>query len=351
MRAPRRPVRPSACAGTFRDLRGICSSCNNRRTYSLFFDFIYPAYFPLLREVAACWYHTPSVTTPLLKLMAEIVFNKAQRLTFDSSSPNGILLFRETSSLIFLFGTRILTHEVPAGGNLYEHKYKGIGIALLTLQRALSGNYVNFGVFALYGDKALDDVLSIAIQLCLSMQLSEMMAFPKLAKTYFTLVEILMRNHTATMVKLDTLVLAHITGTLQVSPQAQLGSGSRWLRAACAAATRARLRARRVARGTPEAAESLALVLTPPAPPHLAWRRRARSARRGRCGRAGGPQIARRLDLLAVRRGHREPRGLPLHARARGRADGGGPHAERAYCQGARALPGAAEHLASDHRV
>lgn len=37
----------------------------------------------------------PAVTTPLLKFMGEFVFNKSQRLTFDSSSPNGILLFRE----------------------------------------------------------------------------------------------------------------------------------------------------------------------------------------------------------------------------------------------------------------
>lgn len=38
---------------------------------------------------------TPAVTTPLLKFMSEFVFNKSQRLTFDSSSANGILLFRE----------------------------------------------------------------------------------------------------------------------------------------------------------------------------------------------------------------------------------------------------------------
>jgi exportin-7 len=162
------------------------------------------------------WYQTPAVTTPLLKLVAEFVYNKAQRLTFDSSSPNGILLFRETSALIYVYGTRILANEPPASAGVYEHKYKGIGIALLALQRALSGNYVNFGVFALYGDKALDDVLSTAIQLCLSMQLQEMLSFPKVAKTYFTLIDILMRNHTATMVKLDTAVLAHVTSTLQV---------------------------------------------------------------------------------------------------------------------------------------
>lgn len=39
----------------------------------------------------------PEVTTALLKFMAEFVLNKTQRLTFDSSSPNGILLFREVS--------------------------------------------------------------------------------------------------------------------------------------------------------------------------------------------------------------------------------------------------------------
>lgn len=39
------------------------------------------------------------VTTALLKFMAEFVLNKTQRLTFDSSSPNGILLFREVSKV------------------------------------------------------------------------------------------------------------------------------------------------------------------------------------------------------------------------------------------------------------
>jgi exportin-7 len=40
------------------------------------------------------WADSPDVTTPLLKFMAEFVFNKSNRLTFDASSANGILLFR-----------------------------------------------------------------------------------------------------------------------------------------------------------------------------------------------------------------------------------------------------------------
>lgn len=50
------------------------------------------------------WYHDPQLTTPILKLFAELVQNKSQRLQFDVSSPNGILLFREASKVICSYG-------------------------------------------------------------------------------------------------------------------------------------------------------------------------------------------------------------------------------------------------------
>lgn len=37
----------------------------------------------------------------------------------------------------------------------YGQRYKGIWICLDLLKTALAGNYVNFGVFELYGDPAL----------------------------------------------------------------------------------------------------------------------------------------------------------------------------------------------------
>lgn len=88
------------------------------------------------------------VTTPLLKFMAEFVLNKAQRLTFDSSSPNGILLFREVSKLIVAYGSRILA--LPNAADIYAYKYKGMWICFIILARGdmsyfyflLSFNYV-----------------------------------------------------------------------------------------------------------------------------------------------------------------------------------------------------------------
>lgn len=45
--------------------------------------------------------------------------------------------------------------QAPSGGDPYGDKYKGIWNCLTILTRALAGNYVNFGVFDLYGDPAL----------------------------------------------------------------------------------------------------------------------------------------------------------------------------------------------------
>jgi len=48
---------------------------------------------------------SPEVTTPLLKFMAEFVFNKSTRLTFEPSSPNGILLFRSARTFCAPLGS------------------------------------------------------------------------------------------------------------------------------------------------------------------------------------------------------------------------------------------------------
>ena len=69
-----------------------------------FFLLFYPAYTPVLQRAVEIWYQDPQVTTPVLKLFAELVQNRSQRLQFDVSSPNGILLFREASKIICTYG-------------------------------------------------------------------------------------------------------------------------------------------------------------------------------------------------------------------------------------------------------
>ncbi|MCO5579366.1 hypothetical protein L7F22_033221 [Adiantum nelumboides] len=199
--------------GLMRDLRGIAMATNSRRTHGLLFDWLYPAHMPLLLRAISHWTDTPEVTTPLLKFMAEFVFNKSQRLTFDSSSPNGILLFREVSKLIVAYGTR--TMALPTPSDAYSFKYKGIWIMLTILTRALAGNYVNFGVFELYGDRALADALDIGLKISLCIPLEDIMGFRKLARAYFALLEVLCHNHTSVIVMLETSTFARIVSSLE----------------------------------------------------------------------------------------------------------------------------------------
>jgi len=58
---------------------------------------------------------------------------------------------------------------------LYKKKLKGISICFSMLKAALCGNYVNFGVFKLYGDDTLENALNIFVKLLLSIPLSDLL--------------------------------------------------------------------------------------------------------------------------------------------------------------------------------
>ncbi|CAL1143694.1 unnamed protein product, partial [Cladocopium goreaui] len=125
-------VKP-ALIGLCRDLRGIGLACTSCEPYSMLFDWLVdnpknPSInrVNLFSRALDAWWDDPEVTTPLLKFMAEFVHNKAQRITFDQSSPNGILLFREASAILVTYGTRIL--QRTQFRDVYVEKYKGIGV-------------------------------------------------------------------------------------------------------------------------------------------------------------------------------------------------------------------------------
>ena len=47
---------------------------------------------------------------------------------------------------------------------------------------ALAGNYVNFGVFELYGDRPLSDALDATLKMTLSIALPDILAYRKVCK-------------------------------------------------------------------------------------------------------------------------------------------------------------------------
>ncbi|XP_052757223.1 exportin-7-B isoform X2 [Galleria mellonella] len=180
--------------GLARDLRGLAFAFNTKTTYMMLFDWIYPVYMKVLLRGIEVWFAEPALTTPVLKLTAELAQNRNQRLHFDISSPNGILLFRELSNIICAYGSRILTIDVGKK-QMYAMKLKGISLCFSILKAALCGNYANFGVFRLYGDEALDNALNMFVKLLLSIPHSDLLDYPKLSQTYYVLLERLAQDH------------------------------------------------------------------------------------------------------------------------------------------------------------
>ena len=246
--------------GLARDLRGLAFAFNTKTSYMMLFDWIYPAYTPILQRAVEIWFQDPHVTTPILKLFAELVQNRSQRLQFDVSSPNGILLFREASKIICSYGNRILDVQV-AKEQMYPLKLKGISICFSMLKAALCGSYVNFGVFRyelyplqltartvavvqytmlrvmyyfqfyprLYGDEALDNALNTFVKLLLSIPQTDLLVsiplidginhgylfiscqdYPKLSQTYYVLLECLAQDHMAFLATLEPQVSKYI---------------------------------------------------------------------------------------------------------------------------------------------
>ncbi|DBA92724.1 hypothetical protein WJX77_011928 [Trebouxia sp. C0004] len=210
--ALRQSVPEKTVVGIFRDLRGIAMATNSRRTYGLLFDWLYPTHFPVVRLCLEAWADSPEVTTALLRFMAEFAMNKNTRLAFDSSSPNGILLFREVSKILTIYGRYVL--QVGQISNPYTEKYKGIWLSLTILTKALAGNYVNFGVFDLYGDPALKDALDVSLKMALAIPLEDLRAYQKVAKAYFGLLDVLCHSHVHVIAACDTATFTFLLSSL-----------------------------------------------------------------------------------------------------------------------------------------
>jgi len=207
-------VHQDMVVGLFRDLRGLVAATTNRRTYGMVFEWLYPQHMPTVITCLETWADVPDVANAILKFFAEFVHNKTQRLTFDSSSANGILLFREVSKALCGYGGRVLEQSTMVPSDPYSQRYKGIWICLLVLSRALSGNYVNFGVFSLYNDPALVNALDVCLRMVFTISTHDILAYRKVSKSYYAFIDALCHNFVPEIARRDDAILVSIMTTL-----------------------------------------------------------------------------------------------------------------------------------------
>ncbi|KAI8851513.1 armadillo-type protein [Chytridium lagenaria] len=200
--------------GLFRDLRGIVAAFehnNPKKAFGLFFDWFFPFMPVLLRALEANYDNSTSIS--ILRFFVEFVHNKNTRCQFDVSSPNGILLFRETSKVVAIYG-RLALRKSTDDAKKWAEKYKGYMLIFNILRNALCGKYVNFGVFELYDDPALVNALAIYYEIAISIPLPDLMVCLKACSAYFQLLEGFCNDQLFLQKDIDSSVLSYILRSL-----------------------------------------------------------------------------------------------------------------------------------------
>ncbi|CAH8538524.1 unnamed protein product [Schistosoma rodhaini] len=201
--------------GLARDLRGILYSLNNKISYQMLMNWLYPNGLQLFKHALELWPLDYTITVPILKTITELINNRNGRLLYDITIPTGYLLFTYVSKLLCNFGLQLISNtcQIPKN-SLYEMKLKPIMSSLNLLKICLSGNLINFGVFSMFHNDSLERLMEISIQLLLSLNNTELHDHPKLALCHFGLLEHMLNEHIIFVASLGTPILLHFLETI-----------------------------------------------------------------------------------------------------------------------------------------
>lgn len=203
-----------AFIGICRDVRGVAKEFVKPPSYNMLFEWIYPKYTPVLKRALEIWYNDPQATTPALRLITELVDCREKRAYHDNYSADSIYLFREVSSLIVGFGARLLTLTNIPNENIYQFKLKAVSLVFKIIQLSLRTK-INYAVFQLYGDPALNDLLQMFVKLFLSIISCDILSYPKLSLQYYPLIEVLSAVHCEFILNIEPQILGCLLTSLQ----------------------------------------------------------------------------------------------------------------------------------------
>ncbi|CAG8605282.1 4488_t:CDS:10 [Ambispora leptoticha] len=203
--------------GIFRDLRGFILAISGRKNFLVFFEWFYPKHMQILLHALEAWADDP-LAISILKFFHEFVYNRSNRLTFDISSPNGILMFRETSKVLCTYGAQWLRRPTISTDK-YTEKYKGVSVCFSILMKSFVGRYVNFGVFELYGDKALELALKTTFDLIINIPFDDIIVYPKLSRAFYELLDTFSNEHMMTLTEMSSDTFLYIMRALAAGIQ------------------------------------------------------------------------------------------------------------------------------------
>jgi exportin-7 len=132
-------------------LKGIVNGLNTQKNFSLFFDWFYPEYFPLIGKSLSAFIHDDEMVLIIFKFLAQLVNNSCILFRFDTWKINGLIVFKEAAkiSIQYLEWTESLTKK-PFKSDLYKDRLKFLDRFMQIYFNCITGHFINFAICEYY---------------------------------------------------------------------------------------------------------------------------------------------------------------------------------------------------------
>lgn len=232
---------------TLCDLRGALMACHTSSGYETFFEWFYPAgYYETICYTAIQRYagYNWKIVWSVLRFVEELVTNTHKRIQFPGTSADGHRLFRDTAHLLISVAEKIMLIPTTQGGAvasqgfgsnsrnsmtgstgqdestkaLQDVRYKAISLFLRIFSRLLIGasDFANIGVFAMFGDKVVSDLLMAACNVIFSLDMEEVQGYTKVVEVLYIALENICQHNLADLLGQDPETTSLALGQLLV---------------------------------------------------------------------------------------------------------------------------------------
>mmetsp|Transcript_11146 Transcript_11146/g.11178 ORF Transcript_11146/g.11178 Transcript_11146/m.11178 type:complete len:373 (+) Transcript_11146:456-1574(+) len=181
----------------YKELKGVCGVLFNAKLYNEFFEWFYEGNISIIFTTVQNYMYNNNLINSLLGFLTELAFSRNTRITFDVACAYGIIIFKNLSHILTACCKSLIEQQITQEN--YNIFYKRIKNILKLIVKLLSGNYVNFGVFEVYGDTCFLETLSFCFSVLDKIPKSEAITFSKLVDNIYEFLELVTKSHLKTV--------------------------------------------------------------------------------------------------------------------------------------------------------
>jgi len=186
----------------FHILRGLFAGATTHKNFALLFDWLYPTNFGIVKKCLTVYSEAPcddDMVLLILRFLRGIVDNSSGRLRFDTWSINGLIVYKESASLMVqlmeLFGCLSPQGKPLKFGDQYKETFRFLKVLMAMLGKCITGNYINFAICEYYNDNTFTQLSQMVMQCILNQDMAQVKSYKQLYKQMYSLLEEFFQKH------------------------------------------------------------------------------------------------------------------------------------------------------------